>query len=87
MSIPGKDYDRLENLEELATAIDMGLDIEFILYGARYDISWRNYKPFICVCPDGEAVFYENTQDMLEHHAVNGKSLKDIWQDFEILAM
>ncbi len=87
MTIPGKDFDKLESLDELIEAIDMGLDIEFILYGIRYNISWRDYKPFICTCPNGDAVFYADTRDMISHHKVNGKPLEDIWQDFEILAM
>lgn len=82
-----KDFYRLENLKELSDAIEVGLDIEFILYEVRYNISWKNYKPFICVCPDGDAVFYENTDDLLNNHTVNGKSLKDIWQEMKILAM
>ena len=27
----------------------MGLDIEFFIDGIRYNISWQNNKPFICV--------------------------------------
>lgn len=86
MAIAGKDYDRLESLSELTKAIDMRLDLEFFLYGVRYNIS-TNEKPFICVCPDGNAVYYDNADDMVNHYKVDGKLLKDIWQDFEILAM
>lgn len=86
MAIAGKDYDRLECLRELTEAIDMRLDLEFYLYGVRYNIS-TNGKPFICVCPDGDAAYYDNADDMVNHYKVDGKLLKDIWQDFEILAM
>ena len=42
-----KDYAKFENLSELSEAIEIGLDIEFILYGERYNISWRDDEPFI----------------------------------------
>lgn len=87
VSIPDKDFDRLRSFEELMACIDMGLDIEFILYGTRYDISWRDQKPFICTCPDGDAVFFTDAQDMMNHYFVEGKPIKDIWQDFQILSM
>ena len=45
-----KDYAKFENLSELSEAIEIGLDIEFILYGERYNISWRDDEPFICRC-------------------------------------
>ena len=41
-----KDYAKFENLSELSEAIEIGLDIEFILYGERYNISWRDDEPF-----------------------------------------
>lgn len=78
---------KLNSLEELMEEIDMGMDIEFFLFGNRYNISWRNNKPFICICPDGEAVFYDSPKKMFAEYKINGKPLKDIWQDFEILAM
>ena len=84
--IDGKDFARLESLQELIWAIDTGLDIEFYLYGTRYNIS-TNGTPFIAICPDGDGIYYQNAQDMIEHHAVNGKSLKDVWQDFEVIGM
>lgn len=87
MSIAGKDFDRLESLNELYEAVEMGLDVEFALYGKRYNISWRNHKPFICVCPDGDAEFYENTDELLSTYCVNGYPLKEVWTDLEILSM
>lgn len=84
--IDGKDFARLESLQELIWAIDIGLDIEFYLYGTRYNIS-TNGTPFIAICPDGDGIHYQNAQDMIEHHIVNGKSLKDVWQDFEVIGM
>ena len=84
--IDGKDFARLESLQELKWAIDTGLDIEFYLYGTRFNISTYG-TPFIAICPDGDGIYYQNAQDMIEHHTVNGKSLKDIWQDFEVIGM
>lgn len=81
------DYYKLKSLDELIGSIDLGMDIEFYVYGIRYNISWRNNKPFICTCPDGDAIFYESSQQMFEEHEVNGKALKNIWRDFEIIFM
>ena len=78
--------DGLESLKELTDAIDMGLDIEFRLYGIRYNIS-TDGTPFIAECPDGEGTYYDNAEDMVNNHKVNQKLLKDIWQEFEILGM
>lgn len=86
MSIAGKDYDRLESLDELIEAIDMGLDIEFNLHGIPYNISTDGI-PFIAVCPDGDGVYYSDAKDMVDNHRIDGTPLKDIWQDFEILKM
>lgn len=80
------DYSIFESIDELHNAIKMGLDIEFFLYGVRYNISWR-YKPFICTCPDGDAVFFENADDLLDGYKINGKPLRDLWQDIEIYSM
>ena len=84
--IDGRDYGRLESLEELVQAIDMGLDIEFNLYGARYNIS-TDGTPFIAECPEGDGAYYQDAEDMIGHHLVNGKPLGDIWRDFQILHM
>lgn len=84
--IEGKDYARLENLAELIDAIDMRLDVEFMLYGKRYNIS-TDGTPFIAECPDGDGDYYKDGADLVLHHFIAGKPLKDIWQDFEILFM
>ncbi len=82
-----KDYAKFENLSELSEAIEIGLDIEFILYGERYNISWRDDKPFICECPEGEAEFYSDAQEMLDKHKINNIPLNKLWEDIEILSM
>lgn len=78
---------RLKSLDELIQAIDIGMDIEFYAYGIRYNISWRDDKPFICICPDGDAFFYNTPAEMFKKYRINGKPLKDMWQDLEILSM
>ena len=82
-----KDYAKFESLSEMSEAIEMGLDIEFILSGKRYNISRRDNKPFICECPEGEAMFYANAQTMLDKNKINDISLKELWNDIEILSM
>ena len=52
------DFYELKSLSELIEEIEIGMDIECYIYGFRYNISWRNDKPFICSCPDGKAVFF-----------------------------
>lgn len=81
------DLYKLQSLEELMEEIEMGMDIEFFIYGIRYNISWRNNKPFICICPDGEATFFDSPAEMMEKYKVNGSPLKNLWKDFEILYM
>ena len=82
-----KDYAKFESLSEMSEAIEMGLDIEFILSGKRYNISRRDNKPFICECPEGKAMFYTNAQTMLYKHRINDIALKELWNDIEILSM
>jgi hypothetical protein len=78
---------KLKSFDELMKEINLGMDIEFYIYGTRYNISWRADKPFICTCPNGEAVFYDTPEDMFMKYEVDGKPLMDIWKDFEIMFM
>lgn len=82
-----KDYAKFENLSELSEAIEIGLDIEFILYGERYNISWRDDEPFICRCPEGETNFYTDAKEMLDKHKINDRQLKELWNDMKVLSM
>lgn len=81
------DYAKFENFQEFYDAVEMGLDIEFFIDGIRYNISWHNNKPFICVCPDGEPNYYSDTQDLLDNHKIDGVPIKDLWQNIDIYAM
>lgn len=81
------DLGKFNSLLELIEAIDMGLDIEFYLYGARYNISPGEDNHFICKCPDGDAVYYKNGLDMVYNYSIDNKLLKDIWQDIELRSM
>ena len=76
-----KKYAKFENLSEA------GLDIELALSEKRYNISWRDDKPFICECPEGEAEFYSDAQEMLDKHKINNIPLNKLWEDIEILSM
>ena len=82
-----KDYAKFENLSELSEAIEIGLDIEFIIYGERYNISWRDDEPFICRCPEGETNLYTDAKAMLDKHKINDKQLKELWNDMKVLSM
>lgn len=80
-------YGKLESLTELEDAIQMGLDIEFFLDDRRYNISWRDNKPFICECPDGAAKFFSTPKLLLQEYKVDGKTLKSLWKNIKILSM
>lgn len=82
-----KDYAKFENLPEMSEAVEMGLDIEFLLFDKRYNISWRNDRPFISECPDGKTVFYSGAKEMLDKHKINDKQLKKLWKDIEVISM
>lgn len=78
--------DRLENLEELTTAIDRRLDVVFYLYGVCYNIS-TDGTPFIAVCPDGNGDYYKDADDLVNNYLVDGKPLAELWPDIEIDSM
>ena len=61
---------RLKSLKELMDEIAMGMDIEFLLYGIRYNISWRDEKPFICICPAGDAVSFDSPEVMFDQAGI-----------------
>ena len=82
-----ENYGKLESLTELEDAIQMGLDIEFLLHDTRYNISWRDDKPFICECPEGAAKFFDTPELLLQGYEVNSKSLRTLWKDMKILSM
>ena len=71
------DYYRLKSLDEMLESIDIGMDVEFYLYNVRYNISWRNNKPFICMCPEGDAIFY-----LLNRCLMNIKLMEKHWRNF-----
>lgn len=81
-----KEYAKFENLEEFEKAIEIGLDIEFMLCNKRWNISWRNDRPFICECPEGVAVFYADAPALLEHK-IDDKHLKEMFKKVEVLSM
>ena len=71
-------------MDELKNAIEMGLDIVFYIDDIKYNISWKNRKPFICVCPDGNAKFYKDADELLNEHMIGDKKLKDLWNQIII---
>lgn len=77
---------KLNDLAQLVDAINMGLDIEFFIRGTRYNISWAN-KLFICTCPDGDAVFFNDTADLLNNYKIDNVPLKALWMDMDIYSM
>lgn len=73
---------KLEHLQELEEAMHLHLDIVFYLDGTMYNISWRNHRPFICTCPDGDAEFYENVEALMR-----GTALDKRWREMDIESM
>lgn len=78
---------KFKDLKEFYEAIDIGLDIEFILRDVRYNISWENYKPFICTCPDGDATVYDDAQDLLDNFTIDKVPIKKLWNEIDIISM
>ncbi|WP_438349925.1 hypothetical protein ACP8HI_04445 [Paenibacillus sp. FA6] len=78
--------DKFNNLEEFKESIEMRLDIECFIYGSRYYIGWSEGKRVIALCPDGDGEFFDSLEDMLEFQ-IEGKPIKDIWQDIVIRCM
>lgn len=77
---------KLESLQELTDAIDRRQDIEFLLNDVHYNIS-TDGVPFIAVCPDGDGQYYKDAKDLVNNHFINGKPLKNLWQNIEIIFM
>jgi len=78
---------KFNSLNEFIDSIDMGLDIEFYLYGIRYNISPGDDEYFICECPNGDAIYYKNGLEMVNTQKIAGELLKDIWQDIKVYSM
>ncbi|WP_299994357.1 hypothetical protein [uncultured Clostridium sp.] len=81
------DLGKFNNLSELINSINLGLDIEFYLFGIRYNISPGDDEYFICECPNGNAVYYKNGLDMVNNYKINDKLLKDLWSDIGLYSM
>lgn len=81
------DLGKFNNLSELIDSINLGLDIEFYLFGIRYNISPGDDEYFICKCPNGNAVYYKNGLDMVNNYKINDKLLKDLWSDIGLYSM
>lgn len=77
---------KFASLQELISAIETGLDIECLIFGKRYFIGWSDNKRVIALCPDGDGIFFDTLAEMLSCK-IEGKALKDIWQEIEILHM
>ena len=80
------DDTKLVSLNELIEAIDMGLDIVFLLRGVRYNIS-TDGTPFIAVCPDGDGDYYKDGTALVTKHMIDGVALKDLWKEIYIESM
>ncbi len=81
------DLGKFNNLSELIDSINLVLDIEFYLFGIRYNISPGDDEYFICECPNGNAVYYKNGLDMVNNYKINDKLLKDLWSDIGLYSM
>lgn len=81
------DLGKFNNLSELIDSINLGLDIEFYLFGIRYNISPGDDEYFMCECPNGNAVYYKNGLDMVNNYKINDKLLKDLWSDIGLYSM
>ena len=79
---------KLPNYEKLKASLEMGMEIEFFLYGIRYVISWESDgRPAVAECPDDYGKIFKDIDDLLNNCKIKGKFLKDIWQDIDIMTM
>ena len=79
--------DDFVSLQELIESIEMGLDIEFDLYGVRYYIG-APQGDLLISRDDGEIEdYYTNAEDLVNNHYINGEPIKNIWQDMVIYNM
>ena len=78
---------KFKDLEDFRSSVELGLDIVFAMRGTKYNISWNDDKPFICTCPDGDAVVFENADDLLNNYKIDGVPLKELWREFDIYSM
>lgn len=78
---------KMNSFDELQFSMNVHMDIEFYLRNVRYNISWKDHKPFICVCPDGDAEFFKDADDLLSNYKVDGVPLKELWSDMDIISM
>ncbi len=79
--------DKLDSLDELIDAIEIGLDIEFDLYGVRYYIGAPQGKLLISRDLGEIESFYKDAKDLVDNHSINGKLIRDIWEDIVIYSM
>ncbi|WMJ79546.1 hypothetical protein RBU49_11660 [Clostridium sp. MB40-C1] len=77
---------KFDSLQELKNSIEIGLDIECTIYGTDYYIGWANGKCVIALCPDGDIVYF-NTLDEILDYKIQNKMLKNIWKDIQIKSM
>ncbi|WIF95031.1 hypothetical protein [Caminicella sporogenes] len=80
------DYGKFSSLQELKDSIEMGLDIECYIYGQRYYIGWGDNGRVIAKCPDGDGVYFNSLDEML-NFKIQDKKMKDIWKDIQIISM
>lgn len=75
---------KFKDLAEFKYSIGLGLDIVFLLRGTEYNISWENHKPFICICPDGDAVVFNNADDLLNNYKIGETPIGELWEEIDI---
>ncbi len=81
------DDSKFISYEDLYESVEMGLDIEFWLRGVMYNISWRDKKPFISICPNGGTTHFKNTEDLLNNYRIDGIPLGELWHEIDIILM
>lgn len=77
---------RLKSPDEIQDAFDLGLDIEFYLYGVRYYIGAPQGTSLIS-WNDGYAEVEVQEDSKLLHTEFNGNTVIDNWRDIEIISM
>ena len=68
--------------------VDFGFDIEFRYKGNDYTVlPWTDEGVVIGPQNSDEEIIYESADDLINNYRIDGKCIKDIIQDIEILLM
>lgn len=82
--------DKLQSLEQLRTAIEIGMDIQIKINGIEWYIGYdQNGKQIVAQNSDGPVHYFksDNDPDEVLDYVIGGKKIRDQWRDIVVVAM